>query len=273
MISPVAAFIYGVTRGMGREKEFPRRYEIPFWVEQFGIKGGAILRNILWIIGLGGLVWIGAHAEGMVVAPLTTAFSATGAHPSGYSVNDWASITESQPLVGAAQKLGKTLHMHASLVSRSTPEYRQISETQITSGVTTRVIVEQLRGGTTFAVLDRTSSHGFSGLSTTQRFFEEILRGQGSVHCNVNLVGTLPGRVSLTHAHQLMAQGLNAIGAVSLNSVKAGDYIATAAHTPFISTGDSLDGRPVNIQIAFTYNAYLHATQVYVGSPLLTVTY
>ncbi len=232
-----------------------------------------MLRNILWIIGLGGLVWIGAHAGGMVIAPLTTAFASTGARPSGYSINDWVAIRGPNQPRQLARKLGDALHIHSALVSRRTPEYRQFSQTQSLAGITTRVIVERLGNGTTFAVLDRTSSHGFSDVSASERLFETALKRDGAVHTNVNLEGTLPGRISQSRERQLVRQSLKSAGAVGVNGIKTRGYVAMSGRTPFIEATDSLQGRSVNIQVALTYNNYLHATQVFVGSPLLTVTY
>ena len=230
------------------------------------------MRNILWILGLGTLIWIGAHADA-AIAPLMTAFRATGARASGYSVNDWVEVKHVASLQSLSQKLRKDLNLSGPVHKTSNVSYDKISVSQSRSGIATRVIVERLGTGAVFIVVDRTSSHGFFGLTGSERTFFDLLHPYGVVHRDINLEGLLPGHVALTAQKGIVNQALMAVGATNVNGIAAPGYIAMSAHTPFISRHDSLEGHPVNMQVAVSYNSYLKATQVYVGTPLITVTY
>lgn len=278
-ISPDGGHMYPVEFESGRsptnQKKIRGRYRYEFsrMVEQFGLKGeDGFMRNILWILGLGTLIWIGAHADA-AIAPLMTAFKATGARASGYSVNDWVEVKHVESLPSLVQKLAKDLNLSGSIHKTSNVSYDKVFLSQNRSGVSTRVIGERLSTGAVFIVVDRTSSHGFFGLRGSERKFFGLLQPYGLVHRDINLEGSLPGHVSLTAQKEVVKKALQAVGAKDVNGITAPGYMAMSAHTPFISHHDSLDGHPVNMQVAVSYNSYLKATQVYVGTPLVTVTY
>lgn len=232
------------------------------------------MRNILWVAGLGALVWIGAHAGTAVMAPLMTAFRATGAQATGYSINDWVQVKNGGTMAQLAHKVGTTLHWSTAPTQSATSQYQKLTENQTVAGITTRLIVEQLSSsGATFVVLDRTSPQGFSGLYATETLFSAALKGLGNLHSDVNLEGTLPGHLTEARQRRTMQQSLEAIGAASVNGVNTPGYLSMSARSPFIKGSDNLQGHSVNVQVAVSYNSYLHATQVFVGSPLITVTY
>lgn len=230
------------------------------------------MRNILWVMGLGALIWIGAHANA-AIAPLMTAFRATGARASGYSLNDWVEVHGADHLSALATSLGQRVHVSEPLTKTTTVNYQKVTESRTVGGMTTQVIVERLSTGATFAVLDCTSAQGFAGLTAHEAEFESALKGLGILHTDINLEGNLPGHVTAVHQRVLVRRALAAIGASDVNGINASGYIAMSAHTPFIRSSDSLQGHPVNVQVAISYNSYRHATQVYVGTPLVTVTY
>jgi len=233
------------------------------------------MRNIWWILGLGGIVWIGAHAEAAVRAPLTTAFNQMGAHPTGYSVNDWVELSHdsTQSLTDLALALGTSLHVKDSAVKTRGVGYTKVTETAQVGRITTSLIVERLNSGDTFFVLNRTSPEGFIGLPTTEALFQHVLAPHGTLHQDINLEGVIAGKLSPAQQQDLIHQGLSAVGASVLNGIRAPGYISDAGKSPFISSVDDLESHSINIQIATSYNTYLRETQVYVGTPLVTVTY
>ncbi|NMP21001.1 YwmB family TATA-box binding protein [Sulfobacillus harzensis] len=233
------------------------------------------MRNIWWVVGIGALIWVGAEAHAAVVKPLTTAFHATGAKPSGYSLNDWTRVApqKAQNLSALADQVAGELHMQGPQAFVNNPSYQKISETKKVAGIVTQIIVERLSSGDTYVVLDRTSPDGFQGLPESQTLFRHILAGYGRVHQDVNLEGVLPNRLNTAQQQRLVNQALSAVDAKTLNGITTAGYISDAGHSPFISQSDALDGHQVNVQVAVSYNGYMHQTQVYVGSPLITVTY
>ncbi|MCL5116480.1 MAG: YwmB family TATA-box binding protein [Firmicutes bacterium] len=232
------------------------------------------MRNFWWVLGVGALVWVGAHARAAVVSPLMTAFQATGAKPSGFSINDWVEVPNATlDLAGLASSVAQKLHMNAPQVSQEGIGYQKVSESARVAGISTRVIVERLKSGATYVVVDRTTPHGFAGLRETEALFDHVLKGYGMVHRNVNLEGAVAGKRSPAQEYRLVQRALSSIGASSLNGVRTPGYVSEAGKSPFISSSEELEGHPINVQVAASYNAYTHQTQVYIGSPLLTVTY
>ncbi len=231
------------------------------------------MRNFWWILGVGALVWVGARASAAAVDPLMTAFHATGATPSGYSINDWVEVHSGSSLNQLTQTTAISLHLNGVPVVTKTASYQKVSESETIQGVMTRVISERLNMGATFVVVDRTSSHGFAGLRATQALFQAALRPDGVVHADVNLEGVISGRISDGRQQQIIAAALSAIGASPVNGIRAPGYIADAGQSALITGSDTLEGHLVNIQVAASYNGFLHKTQVYVGTPLITVTY
>ncbi len=231
------------------------------------------MRNVFWILAIGAVIWVGAHAQAAVMAPLTTAFRATGAAPSGYSVNDWVEVQSGQGLPALAGHTKQALHLNAAIHADSSPTYQKMTAAETVAGITTRLIVERLSTGATFVVVDRTSPHGFTGLRETESLFSQVLRGYGAVHADINLEGRIPGHLSAAAQKGVIQRGLSSIAASSVNGIDTRGYVSMSARSPFIPGGAQLQGHPVNVQIAVSYNAYLHQTQVYVGTPLITVTY
>lgn len=233
-----------------------------------------MMRNIWWIAGLGALVWIGASAQSRISSPLMTAFRATGARAQGYSVNDWVEIHDVGDPTRLADTVDAKLHMRGPLIRQSGPSYNKLSCTTKISQITTRVIVEQLGNGETFLVLDRTSSQGFLGLNATRSVFHTLLKPYGSIHEDINLEGTIAHHLSMAAQKQRIDQALSSVSATHWNGLQTPGYVSYTGRTPWIRQKDSIvHAGAVNIQVATSYNTYLHKTQVYVGTPLITVTY
>lgn len=233
------------------------------------------MRNIWWIIGIAGVVLVGARAEASARAPLMSAFHATGAHATGYSINDWVELSGPIPdsLDATAAKVGDALKMTAAVRNTIGVGYIKAKETFTVAGITTNVIVERLSTGDIYLVIDRTSPEGFAGLSSTETLFNHLLASHGTVHTDVNLEGTISQHLSPLAQQRLINTALERVGATTENGIRAPGYISDAGRSPFIVQHDELQGHPLNIQIATSYNPFMHKTEVYVGSPLITVTY
>lgn len=232
------------------------------------------MRNFWWLLGVGALVWVGAHARAAVVSPLMSAFQATGARPAGYSLNDWVQVSgSSASMASLLTETGRAIHINGRPTAQQGVGYQKLSETAQVAGIHTELIVERLVNGSTYVVLDRTAPHGFRGLREAETLFAHVLGADGAVHSDVNLEGTIPHHLSMAQQRRLVQQALGAVGASSLNGVTTSGYVSEAGRSPFIAQSDQLQGQAVNIQVAASYNSYSHQTQVYVGTPLITVTY
>ncbi|AEJ39011.1 hypothetical protein TPY_0816 [Sulfobacillus acidophilus TPY] len=231
------------------------------------------MKYIGWLLPIGFLVWLGASANAAMVAPLTSAFKATGAHATGYSLNGWVEVTGNPGLDHLVKDVADVGHISGAPVSQSGTTYDKVTVSQQTAGVTTRIIAESLTAGGTYIVIDRTSTDGLAGLYDSQNWLTHLLAPYGTVHLSVNLVGWVSQSYSPAMAKGLINQAFAAVGANPVNAMTTAEYVSVAGETPAIGTSDTLAGRPVNIQVAVTPNTYWGHPEVLVGSPLITMTY
>lgn len=235
------------------------------------------MRNLLWILGVAGVLWIGAMARAAVVSPLTTAFRATGATPRGFSLNGWVQLSSGQQsgsLRVLLEKVANQAHISGPIHLSTQSNYRKASLSRRIAGFYSKVIVERLANGSTFLVIDRVGSQGFRGLKESQMAIRTVLAGYGRLHLAVTLQGVVPSRsMSPSGRNRLIQKALQAVGATPVNGITTRLYSATAGDTALIGSHDSLSGHPVNIQVAVSQNTALQGEQVDVGSPLVTVTY
>lgn len=234
------------------------------------------MKNLWWFVAIGAVLWIGATARAAVLAPLSTAFKATGAKPVGYSLNAWVKVPKSEAhksLESLITTVSQKAHVRGTLQHTSGTGYQKEAISTSVAGIDTKCIVERLKSGATFVVLDRTSAQGFQALTASEDVFRSVLTHYGHPHMSVNLEGRLRGRLTPKARAALIGRAMGAVGASRVNGVNTVGYAAVAGSTALIHESDNLEGHAVNLQVAVAYNTYHHATQVYVGSPLITVTY
>ncbi len=235
-----------------------------------------LVKDSMWVAGVGLVLWLGASARAAVISPVMTAFSATKARPQGFSINGWVELSSAQnhtPLPQLVKKLAHAGHIHGLLETASGTDYHKVFVHVSTAGFTTELIAERLASGATYLVIDRVGSQGFRGLSESTSVVKHVLDPYGSLHLALTLQGTLARALSESAEETLVSQAFAAVAAKRVNGIETSQYVSVAGDSPFIHTHDELQGHPVNLQIATNYNTYLHAEQVDVGTPLVTVTY
>lgn len=234
-----------------------------------------MMKWLAWTAAGALLIWLGSSARA-IVFPLETAFRATRAKPAGYSMNGWVRLTgqaSKEALLPLLDQASTEMHVRGPIVSSNGTGYQKESLTAIAAGIRTRLIVERLSSGQTYLVLDRVTREGFWDVSASEQLFRAVLSRYGAVHLALTLNGEIPGRMSTADELKMMHRAFDAVGASWFDGVSTARYLSEAGQTPLIPSHDLWSGRPVNLQIAVGYNAYLRATQVDVGSPLVTVTY
>ncbi len=234
------------------------------------------MKNIWWMAAVAILIWIGAQSSANPYGPAETAFNATGAIPSGYSLNGWVSLPASKHPPGLSRlvaRLARRAHVRGPVRSSVGLSYRQAEILSQRGSVRTQVIVERLASGATYAVVNRSAGDGFYGLSQSIRWADRLMGGARADHLAVNLEGYVHRRLNAADACRLIARAFSTVGAHSVNRVATSKFVSVTGDTSVLSHHNVLQGRPINLQVAVNYNAYLHATEVLVGTPLLTVTY
>lgn len=236
------------------------------------------MRFWLWLIGLGAVIGIGAasrHAASF--AMLKTAFHATGSRPLGYSLNGWVALPSSdssRSLTALVQEAASPAHLKGPIRVTQGLRYRKATVLQTVGGIKSEIIVERLASGATFLVMDRVSNQGFYGLGGSEAIMSRVLRHFGPVHMSETLEGTLPNpNMTVPQQSAIVQKALGAVGARPVSPLQTRRLVSVAGYTSQIPEKQQLSGKAVNIQVAVTANHYRHATEVLVGSPLITVTY
>jgi len=235
------------------------------------------MRNIWWMVGLVGLIWIGGQSAGKPYRTLESAFDATGASPSGYSLNDWwrlkTAAGRSESLAELVQRMATRGHIKGPVRLSRGLSYQKAEVIALTGQVSTDLIIERLASGATYAVVNRASADGFYGLAESVAWARDLVPKSAVVHPALTLEGYIHRRLSQRGQIERIDQALSAVNATTVNGLTSAALVSQAADTSAIAGHDSLQGRPVNVQVAMDYDGYHHATQVLVGTPLITVTY
>ncbi|MCY0886528.1 MAG: YwmB family TATA-box binding protein [Firmicutes bacterium] len=234
----------------------------------------------LWALAVGGMTWLGVSTTATVLAPLKTAFAATGARPAGFSLDAWEALPGGRggpPGLGAVVQttLARLYHGHPPAgvvpVRRGGAGWASVTATVAAAGLTTRVIAERLSDGRTYLVVDRSLAGGWTGLPESLAVVSRVLAPWGG-HVFLNL--TLEGRrrAGRSGPEAVARRALAAVGARPVSDLVRPDLVSLAGYTPLIGASDRLHGRRVDLQAAIVPDPG-GEWQVYVGTPLITITY
>jgi hypothetical protein len=234
------------------------------------------MRTGLAVLVLAAALWLGWRTLLTGGPPLYTAFQATGAAPSGYAVNDWVewpALTPQPALAAAAAALAADMGIAGPLRPTHGPGWVKWGRERQVGSVETQVLAERLLSGTAYLVVNRAVDAGFVDFPPAIQATRARLTPYGLVHQNITLMGSLPGRLTQGDERALLARTLRAVGAREVWSTLDGNLVSLSAYAPALGSGLSYRGRAVNLEVALSYDPQDDATEVLVGSPVITVTY
>lgn len=234
------------------------------------------MRNLWWVLAVATLVWIGARSSASPYGALETAFDATAARPSGYSLAGWVEVpatTSSPSLAGIVESLAKSGHLQGTVRETVGVGYTRADLVDGVGGTTTTVAAERLTSGATYATILRTASTGFANLSGSIAWLKRDLRPYGRAHLSVTLEGLRSGPVGPNTAEEMAKAAFQAVGGTVTNAGSGGPVATVMGYTSQIRGGDRLHGVRVNLQVAVNDRQGPGSTAVLVGSPLINVTY
>lgn len=234
------------------------------------------MRNIWWLLALAGLVFIGARSRGGPYQALETAFNATGAKPSGYSLDDWLVLPaadDHRSLSTLVEGLASRGHLPGAVRRSEGLNYAKAEIVADAGKVNTTLIVERLASGATYAVVDRAGGQGFYGYDESLKWTQSLLAPFSGQHLSITLEGLIRGQLDTAEQTAVVHRTLDAVNAAPVNGMTSPALVSEAADTTELADHDTLQNRPINLQVAVNYDGYLRATQVLVGTPLVTVTY
>ncbi|MBX5467566.1 MAG: YwmB family TATA-box binding protein [Firmicutes bacterium] len=235
------------------------------------------MRLWIWLLAIAALLWVGSRAGQDPVGPLDQALSAAGANPAGWSLNAWVALAHPlsvEDLGATVGRLAAALHVTAPVRVVRGIGYDRAWVEGAEGTWPTEVMAERLSSGATFLVVNRSGTGGLTGLSSSEYLIRRQLSAWGAVHVAVTVEGLVHGQPwSPATKQAVVRRMLERVGAQAETPWSESAAVAVAAYTPQIARSERLDGRRVNLQVAVTYDRWLEANRVYVGSPLITVSY
>ncbi len=237
------------------------------------------MRNVWWMLAIIGLIWLGAHSSATPYGPLETALNATGATPQGYSLDDWGQWSQSHlssapaSLSHLVRTVAERGHIQGDVRLSEGISYQKAEVIGRVGHINTDVIAERLNSGATYLVVDRASNEGLNGLSQSVIWARQLLSDLPHTHLSLTLEGYLSHQLNSQQEQALVQDALGSVQAAEVNGMVSPALVSEAADSNQLPQSVNLEHRPVNLQVAVDYDAYLHKTQVLVGTPLITVTY
>lgn len=234
------------------------------------------MRTTFWLLTMGAAAWLGWNSLTAGGSPLYAAFRATGAAPTGYAINDWVVVPDgagASALKAAAKELATATGVPGPVHETHGATWVKWTAGSVDGSVATRVIAERLLSGADYLVIDRSVTGGLTDYREAAKATFSRLSPYGSVHQNLTLIGTVPGRLTPPAERRLLGLVLTTAGGTEVNSVADREIVSLSAYAPHLGPGLTYSGRRVNLEAALSYNPETDSTEVLVGSPVITVTY
>lgn len=235
------------------------------------------MRNLWWVLVVAALIWVGARSSANPYGALETAFNATGARPTGYSVTGWTKLPaggRSASLPAIVRHMARSGRLAGPIRESDGIGYTRAELIATVGDTLTTVAAERLGSGATYASVLRTASAGFTNLSGSIAWLQGDLAGYGRPHLAVTLEGTRPGPVGPNAAAEIARGAFGAVGGTVTSSAAGGPLASFMGNTSQLRGGERIHGARVNLQVAVSdLSAGAGPTRVLVGSPLITVTY
>lgn len=149
---------------------------------------------------------------------------------------------------------------------------------RVAAGGGTRWVLESVRltglrpGAETLLVADAVVGPG--SLATAEERLAGTFRRLGlRPRIEVTVRGSRPGRLDRFRRRKLVAEIIRSLGGRPVEGVSGRDLTSVAAYAPGLGPVVLAAGRPLNLQVAISYNGYARRTEIILGSPLIAISY
>ena len=127
---------------------------------------------------------------------------------------------------------------------------------------------------TSYIIIDIVENKGYKGIVEYNEKNQKILKEFGdNIESSINLVGSYNKKMSQEENIDIINKILEKINAVKVEEVVTDTYISTTAYSLGIPQFIQYGNNKVNFQIAMRYNNYDGRTYLYIGNPLITLSY
>ncbi len=101
----------------------------------------------------------------------------------------------------------------------------------------------------------------------------EVLEAYGQTKLNITLTGHFKGKVDNQELKNRLEEMLESVGAKEIEGIRESDIISLTGYTGNIKENISYSGKKANINIAARYNSYENKTNIWIGTPLISIGY
>lgn len=126
----------------------------------------------------------------------------------------------------------------------------------------------------THIIVDIVQNKGYKYIVETSNQVEELLKKYGeNIETTINLTGGQAGRLGKDQEREIQDLIFKLLKAKRLEVLEDEDFTSITAHSPLIGTYIEYGGKKVNLQLAIRYSQYEDKTYLWLGTPLITISY
>lgn len=123
-------------------------------------------------------------------------------------------------------------------------------------------------------IVDIVQNKGYKYIVETSNQVEELLKKYGeNIETTINLTGGQAGRLGKDQEREIQDLIFKLLKAKRLEVLEDEDFTSITAHSPLIGTYIEYGGKKVNLQLAIRYSQYEDKTYLWLGTPLITISY
>ncbi|MFB5191032.1 YwmB family TATA-box binding protein [Alicyclobacillus fastidiosus] len=223
---------------------------------------------------------------------LNTAYSATGATPTGYAIHDWtvldANYHSEQQLEAIGQQLEQEFDLtNAKVTTRSEQNEKFYQVDGTWSGSTEiQLVLTSLQGGaaspqttstgseTVLTVTALGTSAGLNLFSAQYDAIEQTVSSvQGTPQMSAYFTGSLSAMTNEQQANTIASNALKSVHASTVEALRTTYETSLSGYSGDPLTYIDTNGKRMDLQVAVHDDTYHHRTDVLVGTPIITTTY
>src|SRR5579875_2619955 len=195
--------------------------------------GGAMWRwAILAAVLAAGAAFLIRPRPAVPAAVLAT-FRASGARPTGYSLNDWVTLSGPDSAAALTSRVIRVVRKAGCVgpvrVSRSYGVVRAVAACAVEGG-RLRVEAEAVAGHGAYLAADEAVAGGLDAVSGRALALRGLLAPFGRVHATVTLEGLIRGLSGPTRDRRVIARMLVAGSAREVDAEAAGEWVSVSAY-------------------------------------------
>jgi hypothetical protein len=216
---------------------------------------------------------------------VSTAFAATGAKTTGFTVHDWSVIDQHYHTKQELQVLGDQLNQILRIQSPQSYDHTDGAQTVYqlrgnwdpqtsVSMILTSMQFPGKQPQTTLVIRAESKTEQLNPLANQiERIRKAVAFTKAKPQISTCIQGFLGDRMNTVERNQLISNTFHSVNAQEVESVRSDLVTSVSGYSPISQDCITTNGKKMNLQVAIHYDTYRHQTQVLVGSPIVTIEY